>query len=297
MNENIFQRHEIKYIVTDSQREAVVRDMSEMMEPDPHGESTVCNIYYDTPDYRLIRRSIEKPAYKEKFRVRSYGRCGSDSTVFMELKKKYDGVVYKRRISLPESVCTDYLAGMAPLPEDSQIVREIEYFRGFYKGLAPKVYLSYDREAFYERGNDSFRVTFDRNIRFRETGLSLTEEPGGRLILPEGFSLMEIKTSGAIPLWFVSIITRYRLTKANFSKYGTAFETILKEKLEKDGCFVRTDMKARTAAAKTEERGKQNDRYHIFGNNDSREPFAPDIPYKHVLRPDTGRGYSRGIRV
>ena len=239
MNDKIFQRYEIKYMVTDSQRDMIIRDMSARMTPDPHGRSTVCNIYYDTPDYRLIRRSLEKPVYKEKFRVRSYGKCGEGDKVFMELKKKYDGVVYKRRISLKESDCAAYLSGRTPLPEDSQIGHEIDYFRGFYNGLEPKVYLSYEREAFFDKDDDSFRVTFDRDIRYRETDLSLTKAPGGRLILPEGYSLMEIKTGGAIPLWFVEIISRYGLRKANFSKYGTAFQIILREKLARDGNFVR----------------------------------------------------------
>ena len=232
MNDKIFQRYEIKYMVTDSQREQIIRDMSFRMTPDPHGKSTICNIYFDTPDFRLIRRSLEKPAYKEKLRVRSYGRVDGQDKVFLELKKKFDGVVYKRRISLAEKACMDYLAGRTPLPEDTQIGREIDYFRGFYKGIAPKVYLCYDREAFYDRNDDSFRVTFDRNIRFRENELSLTSEPGGRLILPEGRSLMEIKTGGAIPLWFVEMISRYRVTKATFSKYGTAYQTILRERPE-----------------------------------------------------------------
>lgn len=268
MNDKIFQRYEIKYMVTDSQRDAIIRDMSFRMTPDPHGKSTICNIYYDTPDYRLIRRSLEKPAYKEKFRVRSYGKCGENDKVFLELKKKYNGVVYKRRISLAEADCMSYLEGRAPLPEDSQIGREIDYFRNFYKGLAPRVYLSYDREAFYDAGDDSFRVTFDRNIRYRENDLSLTEEPGGRLILSEGFSLMEIKTGGAIPLWFVDIISKYRVNKANFSKYGTAYQIILKEKLERDESFVREN----AAPARQKEK--------VYSPAPAQQPLRSRIPRK-----------------
>ena len=283
MNDKIFQRHEIKYMVTDSLRDAVIRDMSARMIPDPHGKSTVCNVYFDTPDYRLIRRSLEKPEYKEKIRIRSYGKCRPDDKIFMELKKKCRGVVYKRRISLTEAECESYLAGRAPLPVDSQIGREIDYFRSFYRGLAPKVYLCYDREAFYDREDDSFRVTFDRNIRYRETGLSLTSEPGGRLILPDGYSLMEIKTGGAIPLWFVEMITRYRLSKASFSKYGTAYGIILREKLDKDGCFVRGNAAFSPKAdrqyrdMRKTERGKINAGYAFFGNNDGREPVAHSL--------------------
>ena len=98
---NVFKRYELKYLLTPAQRDAVLLGIAPYMQLDRYGHTTIRNIYFDTGDYRLIRRSIEKPAYKEKLRVRSYRLVGSDDTVFVELKKKYDGVVYKRRIALP----------------------------------------------------------------------------------------------------------------------------------------------------------------------------------------------------
>ena len=103
MSAEVFQRHEIKYLTNPKQRAYLEEVLKDRMVPDPHGESTICNVYYDTPNYRLIRRSLEKPAYKEKIRVRSYGTAAPDDMVFLELKKKYDGIVYKRRIELKES--------------------------------------------------------------------------------------------------------------------------------------------------------------------------------------------------
>ena len=224
--QNIFQRYEIKYLVTDAQRRAIMDGMAAHMKGDAYGQSTICNIYYDLPHYYLIRRSLEKPVYKEKLRVRSYGTARPDSKVFVELKKKYRDVVYKRRVSLPEREAMYYLSGNATGGLSGQIGREIDYFRGYYKELAPKVFLSYDREAFYAVDDDSFRVTFDRNILWRDTDLSLTSGAYGQPILEEDQSLMEIKTGEAMPLWMTELLSENRVFKTSFSKYGRAYQDI-----------------------------------------------------------------------
>ena len=223
---NIFERYEIKYLITNRQRKTIMSAMQPYMKPDEYGRSTICNIYYDTPDYYLIRRSLEKQVYKEKLRVRSYGRADSCDNVFVELKKKYQEVVYKRRISLPEREAMFYLGSDASGGLNGQIGSEIDYFRFFYKHLAPKVYISYDREAFYDREDDSFRVTFDENIMWRDRDLSLTKPAYGSTILPPDTSLMEVKTSGGIPLWMTSVLSENGIFKTSFSKYGRAYEAI-----------------------------------------------------------------------
>ena len=227
---NIFERYEIKYLVTNRQRRTIMSIMQQYMKPDEYGKSTICNIYYDTPDYYLIRHSLEKPVYKEKLRVRSYGRASSRDNVFVELKKKYNEVVYKRRISLPERDAMFYLGSDASGGLDGQIGSEIDYFRVFYRDLAPKVYISYDREAFYDKEDDSFRVTFDENIMWRDCDLSLTKPAFGRRILPPDTSLMEVKTSGGIPLWMTAVLSENGIFKTSFSKYGRAYEAIQRNK-------------------------------------------------------------------
>ena len=227
-NNNIFERYEIKYLISNSKRKTIMNAMRQYMKPDEYGKSTICNIYYDTPDYYLIRHSLEKPVYKEKLRVRSYGRAQSNDNVFVELKKKYQDVVYKRRISLPEREAMFYLGSDAHGGLDGQIGSEIDYFRFFYRDLAPKVYISYDREAFYDREDDSFRVTFDENIMWRDRDLSLTRPAYGSKILPPDTSLMEVKTSGGIPLWMTSVLSENGIFKTSFSKYGRAYEAIQK---------------------------------------------------------------------
>ena len=225
-NNSIFERYEIKYLISSEQKRTLMRAMNGHMKPDEYGRSTICNIYYDTPDYTLIRRSLDKPVYKEKLRLRSYGTAAPGDRVFVELKKKYLDVVYKRRVSLPEREATFYLASNLSGGLEGQIGSEIDYFRFFYEGLAPRVHISYDREAFFDREDESFRVTFDENIRWRNHDLSLTAPASGNPILPPDTSLMEVKTSGGIPLWMTSVLSEQMIFKTSFSKYGRAFEAI-----------------------------------------------------------------------
>ena len=225
---NVFRRYELKYLLTREQQARVLSRIEPYMKLDSYGRTTIRNVYYDTDSYRLIRRSIEKPAYKEKLRIRSYKQADRDSTVFVELKKKYNRVVYKRRIALPESVATDWLCGRRECPENTQISREIDYFKSYYEGLRPAMFLSYEREAYYERDGGDLRITFDDNILCRQTDISLCEDASGYSILPDDRVLMEIKCPGAIPLWLVRILSEEKIYKTSFSKYGTAYlKTVL----------------------------------------------------------------------
>ena len=200
--------------------------MAPYMALDKYGRTTIRNVYFDTENYHLIRKSIEKPSYKEKIRIRSYNLASSDSLVFVELKKKYKGVVYKRRISLPEHEAMAWICGRIECPKTTQITREIDYFCEFYSGLRPSVFLSYEREAYFDKGGSDFRVTFDDNILYRQQDMSLTKAPAGASILDEGKVLMEIKCSGGIPIWMVNVLSKERIYKTSFSKYGTAYKYI-----------------------------------------------------------------------
>jgi hypothetical protein len=229
----IFKRYEIKYMLSQEQYEAVIHKMSSYMRADIHGRSTNLSLYFDTPDFLLIRRSLDKPLYKEKLRIRSYGLAESDTTVFIELKKKFKGVVYKRRISMTEEDAMNYL-----LFDDkvlhNQIEAEIDYTKDRYQNLVPRVLLSYDREAYYAIDDHEFRVTFDQNILWRDQDVNLTSYIGGEPLLKPGQVLMEVKAGGAIPLWFVKILTEEKLYKTSFSKYGMAYRTILVKALQED---------------------------------------------------------------
>lgn len=225
--QTVFKRYELKYMLTLEQKAKVLAAMEPYMKLDKYGRTTIRNIYYDTDTYLLIRRSIEKPTYKEKLRIRSYSRANRDSTVFVELKKKYKSVVYKRRISLPEEEAMEWISGERHCHKHTQIANEIDYFLDYYKTLHPAVFLSYEREAFYAKDGSDFRVTFDDNILCRQEDLSLESEVYGTPILPEGKVLMEIKCSGGIPLWMTHVLSKEHIYKTSFSKYGTAYRTLI----------------------------------------------------------------------
>lgn len=223
----IFKRYELKYLLTWQQKQAVLEAMEPHMALDRYGRTTIRNLYFDTDSYLLARHSIGHPAYKEKLRVRSYREAAPELPVYVELKKKYDSVVYKRRLSLPEEQAVDWLVGLNAPPVQSQIAREVEYFRQYYQTLAPRVYLSYEREAYYDRSGGDFRVTFDENILSRTTDLTLEAAPWGEALLSPELTLMEIKTSGGIPMWMTHALTGCHIYKTSFSKYGTAYQNSL----------------------------------------------------------------------
>ena len=235
--QTVFKRYESKYILTKEQKNMVLRAMVPHMVPDKYGRTTIRNLYFDTDNYRLIRRSIEKPAYKEKLRIRSYCKASPDTPVFVELKKKYKGVVYKRRIPLLEKDAVNWICAGNTCAKQTQIVDEIDYFLKYYGNLHPTVFLSYEREAFFAKDNSDFRVTFDENILCRQSNLSLESDIGGNLILGNGLTLMEIKCSGGIPLWMTEVLSKEHIYKTAFSKYGTAYQTLIYPKLREENTY------------------------------------------------------------
>lgn len=225
--QTIFKRYELKYLMTLQKKEKVLQAMEPYMSLDHYGRTTIRNIYYDTDTFRLVRNSMEHPVYKEKLRVRSYGFADRNDPVFIELKKKYQSIVYKRRLALPQYSASGWLCRQEEIPLHTQIAEEIEYFCNYYQTLQPTVFLSYEREAFYSRCGDDFRVTFDENILSREEELTLNSDVWGQPLLPRGQVLMEIKTGGGIPLWMSHFLTKHKIFKTSYSKYGTAYQTMI----------------------------------------------------------------------
>lgn len=218
----IFRRIEKKYLLTEPQRRALTERIAAYLKPDEYGRSTVCSLYLDTPDYRLIRSSIEATTYKEKIRLRSYGTPGADGRVFLELKKKYDGVVYKRGVAVTERQAEAYVrSGIKPF--DSQIFRELDYAMRFYGCPHPAAVISCEREAFTVPSVPNLRLTFDTAVRYRDTDLTLKAGTAGKGLLPENDTILEIKTDGAMPLWLTGALDECAIRPASFSKYGAAY--------------------------------------------------------------------------
>ena len=234
--ESVFQRVEKKYLLTKTQYEKLFPDILARCVPDTYLESNICSIYYDTPDYLLIRRSLEKPTYKEKLRIRSYTVPNSDTNVFVELKKKYLGTVYKRRINLPYGKAMGFLNAADPASEaESQIEKEIAYCFSLYKGMRPSMFISCHRLSYIGKDDYGLRITFDDNVFFRDTELELDKGIYGESLLPEGSRIMEIKTLKSMPLWLSASLDENAVYPCSFSKYGTAYTILLNRKLNSKG--------------------------------------------------------------
>lgn len=218
----VMQRVEWKYILSAEQTEFFRERLKGHMEPDAYGLTTIQSLYYDTPDRRLVRTSIEKPEFKEKIRLRAYGRATSETPVYLELKRKAFGIVYKRRVQATVPEVKRFFAGEPVLDEDGQIDREIIYFRDYYKKLEPACMILYDRTAYYEPDGD-LRLTIDRNPRYRTDALSFDLAPVGIALLAPGDTILEIKVQDTIPLWLVRILSEGNIKRGSISKYGEAY--------------------------------------------------------------------------
>lgn len=220
-----FQRKEIKYVLSEKDFLMFMKIVPEFFEKDTYYKSNILNIYYDTPDFLLVRNSLEKPVYKEKLRLRAYKIPDKNTFVFPEIKKKYKGIVYKRRITAPLYIAEKFLRGEIStcLSENRQIESEIGYFLKLYKNIAPAMFLSYDRLSFIARDGSNVRLTLDGNITYREEELSLSNGIFGKKLLQDNTHIMELKIPNAMPLWLTKIMSDLKLYPASFSKYGNAY--------------------------------------------------------------------------
>lgn len=227
---NSFQRKEKKYPLDDATYQKLRERLIPFMQEDDYGLHTIMSIYFDTPSYEMIRHSISKPAYKEKFRIRSYGIPTDGSDVFLEIKKKVKGVVYKRRIALNYQLAKKYIQHPYSFKlksiKDQQIKQEIDWVLA-RKKLEPKVIIAYDRRALFANDNQDFRITFDFNIRYCKINEKNEMDDFGERVAPEIDVLMEVKALGAYPLWFTEILTALEIYPSSFSKYAQTYERYL----------------------------------------------------------------------
>ncbi len=219
-----FKRVEMKYMLDSAKKAAFIEALGDRLVPDDYPESDIMNIYYDTPDYHLARKSLERPIYKEKLRLRTYGVPNENTPAFLEIKKKFKGIVYKRRISLSYGEATQSMNEGSPLKKDGQIVREIEAFRNHYGNLSKKTVVSYHRTSYYLKDDPSFRITFDSDIMYRNSYTDLSAGIFGKKLLSDDMSIMEIKVGGAMPLSIAHTLSSLDIKKGRFSKYGSAYE-------------------------------------------------------------------------
>ena len=155
-----------------------------------------------------------------------------DEKVYLEIKKKVCGVVNKRRTKLSLKEAYDFVAtGEKPFVKsymNKQVLNEIEYILKIYD-LNPKLYLAYDRKAFFSKSNRDLRITFDENIRTRRYDLKLESGDYGEKQLENDKLLMEVKAENNMPLWLSSLLSEYKIYRTSYSKYGKEYEDLLQK--------------------------------------------------------------------
>lgn len=229
--QSVFERKEIKYVISYQKWKNLLHELEPFMKLDKYGKHLITNIYYDTQTWYLIRHSMSRPVYKEKVRLRSYGVPTEREQVFMELKKKYKGVVYKRRTDLRLNQAERFLAHepVTAAHINRQIMHEFEAVLNTYPDLKPAMYLSYERMAYVGKEDDSVRITFDQDILYRTDDLSLMAGSYGESILQQNELLMEIKISGGMPIWLANILSENQIFPSKFSKYANAYKKYLEK--------------------------------------------------------------------
>ena len=218
----VMKRYEMKYIMSPEQTEYFKESVKDYMKIDKFGLTSIASLYYDTPNYRLIRTSVEKPPFKEKIRLRSYGIATDTSPVFLELKRKAYGIVYKRRVQSTIPLVKKFFDGEGDICAGGQINKEITTFRDYYQTLVPACMIIYDRIAYFQP-DGGLRLTIDHNPRYRYDDLDLRVSMNGNSLLKDGYTILEVKVQQAVPLWLSDILTKGKIYKGSFSKYGEAY--------------------------------------------------------------------------
>ena len=232
----VMDRYELKYVLTKEQIGNLIQALDGHMKVDKYGKTSIASLYYDTADSRLIRKSLEKPKFREKIRLRSYGLATGDKPVFLELKRKAYGIVYKRRVETKVEDVNDFFDYKLDHVADGQIAKEITYFRNYYGKLVPSCLIIYDRVAYFEEEGD-LRLTIDYNPRYRIDNLTLDYSMEGTSPLKDGEAILEVKVQDSVPLWLSHILDKYKIYNNSFSKYGKAYESVHKMTKEERGMY------------------------------------------------------------
>jgi len=241
-----FKRYEIKFLLSEHQFRELSDILPKYMNPDAYCQDgktySIYNIYYDTPDNNLIRTSLLGPYYKEKLRLRSYApSAGASDRVFLELKKKTGGIVHKRRATMTLKEANEFLlSGKQPKSDkyiDRQVENELAYFLSF-NPVQPTTYISYRRMAFFGKDDCEFRLTLDQDITTRRDHLQLSAGNFGEKLLEPGCHLMEVKITGAMPLWLAEFLSEIKVYKTSFSKYGMEYKNYCAEQKRDHAVFT-----------------------------------------------------------
>lgn len=207
-----FNRIEKKYVLDEYQYHVLIDEFSNYLSEDKYHYSEITSIYYDLDDFRMLSRSIEHPDFKEKIRIRTY-----EKDTFLEIKRKLNDIVYKRRIKVDYPAILDienYNFG------DTQIEKEITSMLNYYPGLKPRFYINVKRYAYVNK-KYGLRITFDLDLNYRRNNMTLVKDGTESMISNK--VIMEIKANGAYPVWLCRILDNHHAYPRGFSKVGEAY--------------------------------------------------------------------------
>ena len=210
------------------------------MTRDEYGLHTINSLYYDTVNYDLISLARRKPNYREKLRIRCYGTDYVNAPYFLEIKKKVNKVIYKRRVDMNFYQVNDFINhGLLPINNSfSDELTLMEVKRILDNNVFPSVMVIYDRIALFDNLDPNFRVTFDFNMRWRKDRLNFLHDDSGSIIAPEVDVIMEVKILKSYPLWFSQLLSELKIFPQSFSKFGEVYKRyILKERFTNEQYF------------------------------------------------------------
>ena len=225
----IIDRMEQKYFVSFDKYNKLMKLINNKLVKDKYFSERIYNIYFDNDEYEFMTKSLDKPLYKEKVRLRSYETKDKNSNVFLEIKKKFQGHGNKRRVVINYNEAKDYIDNKIIPNTNKQIMGELDYT--FKKNnLKPKISLTYDRLSYAFKEDESYRVTFDTNIRYSNKKVDLVDLDDEYCLFNDGY-IMEVKTLKGYPSWFIKALNELKLYPVSYSKVGEAYKE-LKERNE-----------------------------------------------------------------
>jgi len=232
-------RYEFKYLITEDQADYIREVVRTFADADAYGDNgvyDVTSLYYDTWDWRLALQTVEGIRNRYKMRIRTYGFT-DDMPVFVEIKGRVGTSICKSRALIPREHWSLLSLNQPPPPEGFTALKEshqsdYDSFRNLMDvlDLRPRLWVSYQREAYGSRYGDGARLTFDRHLKVQAPDLDRPDVPVDceyQMVNLDGpQTILELKFNNAFPSWMRTIVNQCELRRTACSKYVQGVEQI-----------------------------------------------------------------------
>ncbi len=234
-NLNKIRRYELKYTITESIADDIKDYISNVCHLDKHvpeGDTgyTVNNLYFDTPDLRFYHDTKFRKLTRYKPRARYYGMKVGDS-IWPEIKYRQGSIIWKKRYCIPVECWPALFHTELSSETTCEIKNRINRFEEIihWHGAQPILHVRYFRQPYVTQLESYGRVTFDRNLSYRQVNGSIELDYHEKDMLyyddpittinHESPVLLEIKVETMVPQWAINLIKRFNLVQRPFSKY------------------------------------------------------------------------------